>query len=89
MTALYYEIRVEGIIPPEALVDFERITAEVEPAETVLQGPLADQAALHGLLARLEMFGVKVLEIRRMRGRALPPENLTRIAVLGQILLLG
>ena len=89
MTDLYYEIRVEGTLPPEALVDFERITAEVEPVETVLQGPLADQAALHGLLARLEMFGVKVLEIRRMRGRALPPENLSHVAVLGQILLLG
>ncbi len=66
VTDLYYEIRVEGTLPPEALVDFERIRAEVEPVETVLQGPLADQAALHGLLARLEMFGVKVLEIRRM-----------------------
>jgi hypothetical protein len=41
----------------------------------VLQAPLADQAALHGLLARLELFGVQVLEIRRLRGRALPPGN--------------
>ena len=70
MTDLHYEIRVAGILPPEVLVDFERITADVKPVETVLQAPLADQAALHGLLARLELFGVQVVEIRRLRGRA-------------------
>ena len=67
MRPLYYEIRIAGVLPPEALLDFERLTASVEPVETVLQGPLLDQAALHGLLARLEIFGVQVLEIRRVR----------------------
>lgn len=77
MASLYYEIRVTGTIPQEALADFDRITADVEPVETVLYGPLADQAALHGLLARLEMFGVQVIELRRLRGRALPPDRLS------------
>ena len=49
----YYEIRVAGTLPPEALLDFERLTASVHQVETVLHGPLQDQAALHGLLARL------------------------------------
>jgi hypothetical protein len=49
------------------LLDFERLSASVHPVATVLHGPLADQAALHGLLARLEMFGVEVLEVRRFR----------------------
>ena len=62
----YYEIRVTGVLPPEALLDFERLTASVEPVETVVHGPLSDQAALHGLLARLETFGVQVIEVRRM-----------------------
>ena len=62
----YYEIRVAGVLPPEALLDFERLTASVEPVETLLHGPLRDQAALHGLLARLETFGVEVLEVRRL-----------------------
>jgi hypothetical protein len=65
----YYEIRVTGVLPPEALLDFDRLTASVEPVETVLHGPLRDQAALNGLLARLETFGVQVLEIRRMQDR--------------------
>jgi hypothetical protein len=72
VTSPYYEIRVVGILPPEALLDFERLTASVEPVETVLHGPLPDQAALHGLLARLETFGVQVLEVRRTHDRHPP-----------------
>lgn len=66
MTSSYYEIRVAGVLPPEALVDFDRLTASVEPVETLLHGPIQDQAALHGLLARLEAFGVQVIEVRRL-----------------------
>jgi len=66
LSSSYYEIRVVGVLPPEALLDFERLSASVEPVETVLQGPLRDQAALHGLLAKLETFGVQVVEIRRL-----------------------
>ena len=70
MPSSYYEIRVAGTLPPEALLDFERLTASVEPVETVVHGPLRDQAALNGLLARLETFGVEVLEVRRLHERA-------------------
>lgn len=69
MASSYYEIRVAGILPPEALLDFERLTASVEPVETVVHGPLRDQAALNALLARLEMFGVEIREIRRRHER--------------------
>ena len=80
MTSSSYEIRVVGILPPEALLDFEDLIASVEPVETVVHGQLRDQAALHGLLARLEMLGVEVMEVRRLHehptprpgGRALP-----------------
>jgi hypothetical protein len=68
----YYEIRVTGVLPPEVLLDFGRLTASVEPVETVLHGPIQDQAALNGLLARLETFGVQVLEIRRLQDRDPP-----------------
>jgi hypothetical protein len=71
----YYEIRVTGVLPPEALLDFDRLTASVEPVETVLHGPLQDQAALNGLLARLETFGVQVLEIRRLHDRDPPAKE--------------
>jgi hypothetical protein len=66
LTSSYYEIRVVGILPPEVLLDFERLSASVEPVETILHGPLRDQAALHGLLARLQTFGIQVVEVRRL-----------------------
>ena len=68
----YYEIRVSGVLPPEALLDFDRLTASVEPVETVVHGALQDQAALNGLLARLEAFGVQVIEVRRLHEKDQP-----------------
>ena len=64
-----YEIRVAGVLPLEVLLDFDQLTASVEPVETVVHGPIRDQAALNALLARLETFGVEIREIRRQYGR--------------------
>ena len=64
-----YEIRVAGVLPLEVLLDFDQLTASVAPVETVVHGPLRDQAALNALLARLEMFGVEIREIRRRHER--------------------
>ncbi len=75
MPSSYYEIRVAGVLPPEVLLDFEKLTASVEPVETVVHGPLRDQAALKGLLDRLETFGVDVLEVRRLHGTARPADE--------------
>jgi hypothetical protein len=66
MTWCSYEIRIAGTLPPEALIDFERLTATVEPVATAVHGSLPDQAALNGLLARLELLGVQILELRRL-----------------------
>ena len=66
MTSISYEIRVGGTIPPEALIDFEQLTADVQPVETVVHGPLQDDAALAGLLARLEASGREIIHVRRL-----------------------
>ena len=75
MSSSSYEIRITGILPPEALLDFEDLIASVEPVETVVHGQLPDQAALHGLLARLELLGVQVLEVRRLHEQARSAES--------------
>ncbi len=72
VTSSSYEIRVIGILPPEALLDFEDLVASVEPVETVVHGQIRDQAALRGLLARLEMLGVQVQEVRRLHEHPTP-----------------
>lgn len=71
MISCYYELRLVGALPPEVLVDFEGLRAAPEPATTVVQGEL-DQAALNGLLARLELLGVQVREVRRRHDAPVP-----------------
>jgi len=72
MMAIYFEIRVAGLVPPGALRGFEQLAAE-QPTETMVCGPLPDQAALHGLLARLESSGVQLMGLRRQKIR--PPDE--------------
>jgi hypothetical protein len=62
----YYEIRVAGLLPPGALGVFEQFTASVQGSQTVLHGPLEDQAALRRLVGRLETFGAPLLEVHRL-----------------------
>ncbi|HZA78569.1 MAG TPA: hypothetical protein VE623_19490, partial [Acidimicrobiales bacterium] len=53
------------------------LAADVEPVETVLVGPVEDQAALHGLIRRIEALGLELIEVRRLprviSGRNAPP----------------
>jgi hypothetical protein len=37
-----------------------------EPGQTLIAGPVADQAALHGLLAKVRDLGLPLLSVRRI-----------------------
>lgn len=63
-----YEIRVRGRLGQGLLAAFEGFEAEVEPPETVLRGTPADQAALHGVLERIQSLGLELVEVRRVGG---------------------
>lgn len=60
-----YEIRVRGLLSGMLLDAFPGLRAQTHGTETVLAGPLADQAALYGLLAQIEALGLELLEVRR------------------------
>jgi hypothetical protein len=45
---------------------FEGLTLEVHPVETVLHGDVADQAALHAFLDRVQALGLELIEVRRL-----------------------
>jgi hypothetical protein len=60
-----YEIRVRGLLDGMLLGAFPDLHAQAHGTETVLSGPLADQAALYGLLAQIEALGLELLEVRR------------------------
>jgi hypothetical protein len=61
-----YEIRVKGRITDTLLAELEGLDASVEPVGTVLHGPVEDQAALHGLIDRIQALGLELLEVRRL-----------------------
>jgi hypothetical protein len=67
-----YEIRIRGHLSASLLATFEDMDVEVEPVETVLHGPVRDQAALHGLLVRIQNLGLELVEVRRLPERQEP-----------------
>jgi hypothetical protein len=65
---VHYEVRVRGRLNRTLASEFEQLAlaARVAPVETVLTGPVEDQAALHGLLRRIESLGLELAEVRRL-----------------------
>ncbi len=63
----FYEIRVTGHLDDSWSEWFEdlRLTREAN-GETVLSGPIADQAALHGLLVKVRDLGLLLLAVNRV-----------------------
>ena len=61
------EIVVRGLLSETLLAAFPTLSAKAHGAETVLAGALADQAALYGVLARIEALGLELIEVRRTR----------------------
>jgi len=62
-----YELRVRGVLEPHWSAWFEglRVTSD-QPGQTTIAGPVVDQAALHGLLAKLRDLGLPLLSVRRL-----------------------
>ncbi len=61
-----YEIHIRGRVSEQLLTVFEGMDATVQSVETVLRGPVQDQAALHGLLDRIQSLGLELIEVRRL-----------------------
>jgi hypothetical protein len=61
-----YEITVEGILDPRWSAWFGGLQlASDDAGRTTITGPVADQAALHGLLTRIRDLGLTLLTVRR------------------------
>jgi hypothetical protein len=61
-----YEIRIRGDLGDGIVAALEGFTVEERPVETVLHGDVPDQAALHGVLERIESLGIELIEVRRL-----------------------
>jgi hypothetical protein len=62
-----HEIRVRGRLGRTMRAAFPGLHAETHGEETLLTGALPDQAALFGVLARIEAVALELLEVRRLR----------------------
>jgi hypothetical protein len=61
-----YRIRVRGRLGQTIRSAFPALQARASGGDTPLAGPLADRAALHGVLRKIEALGLELLEVRRL-----------------------
>ncbi len=62
-----YEILVEGQLDPRRARWFEGMAVRpLDNGTTAISGPVADQAALHGLLNRIRDLGLTLIAVRKM-----------------------
>jgi len=63
-----YEIRIKGHLDDRWAAWFGGLTLTREDnGETLLTGPVVDQAALHGLLRKVRDLGMPLLSVTRVR----------------------
>ena len=65
-----YQIRIRGRLGRTIRTAFPALHATADDRDTLLTGPLPDQAALHGVLAQIGALGLELLEVRRLPGDA-------------------
>lgn len=62
----WYEIRLPGRLAPRWAARFDGLTLTTADGFTLLAGPVADQAALHGLLQQLRDLGLPLASVVRL-----------------------
>jgi hypothetical protein len=71
LSPTFYEIQVAGRLSPEWAAWFEgmqisTLQTTLRGPVTVLQGSIADQAALFGALTRIRDLGLKLISVNRI-----------------------
>ena len=59
-----YQFRIKGHLDSRCMVWFDGLTLTLEEdGNTFLQGPVMDQAALHGILKKIRDLGMPLLSV--------------------------
>ena len=67
-TAQHYEIRIKGHLDDRWIEWFEGLTITLEEdGDTLLTGPVTDQAALHGLLKKVRDLGMTLVSVNQVQ----------------------
>jgi hypothetical protein len=68
-----YIIRIQGAIDSSWSDWFGGFTITPQNGETLLEGEARDQAALHGMLAKINELGLSIISVTRLPQRHLEP----------------
>ena len=69
----HYQIRLQGHLDSRWSEWFDGLTITCQAnGETTITGPVHDQAALHGLLARIRDLNLAIIAITRLESGSLP-----------------
>jgi hypothetical protein len=63
---MHYEFRISGSLSDTMTGAFPELHQRSAVAETLLFGPVTDDAHLYGLLLRFEELGLRIVEMRRL-----------------------
>jgi hypothetical protein len=61
-----YEFRVAQRLSQTAVASFPELRVTESSSGTVLYGPVRDDAELHGILSRLQLLGLSILDVHRL-----------------------
>ena len=65
---MVYQIRIKGHVGRQWTNWFEGLTIQLQDnGETLLTGPVVDQAALHGVLKKVRDVGMPLLSVNRVK----------------------
>lgn len=64
-TSPHYQIAVEGQLDARWARTFEGMTLTTTGGHTLIEGPVADQAALHGILRIVRDLGLELVSVTR------------------------
>jgi hypothetical protein len=65
---MIYQIRIKGHLDSQWTDWFEGLTITLEEnGDTLLTGPVVDQAALHGLLKKVRDLGLPLISVNRVQ----------------------
>jgi hypothetical protein len=66
-----YELRINGRLGDSTSGWFEDLDVAVDestsPVQTIIRGPMRDQAALYGVIGRVRDLGITLLSVNRIK----------------------
>jgi hypothetical protein len=85
-----YEIRIKGHLDAQWMTWFDGLTITLEEnGDALLSGPVADQAALHGLLKKVRDLGMPLVSVVQVQYRSEKGEIMNKYTSLNQIKQIG